>query len=288
MTPLVHTARELLSLELPERRMLLGPWLPVGGLAMLYAARGVGKSHLALGIARAVAVGEDFLGWSSGGPHGVLYVDGEMHGPELRGRVQMILGADTPDSLRFVVADLQPQDLPCLTTSEGHEAFIALADGSDLIIFDNLASLVRSGAENDAEAWRDIQRLLLRLRRAGKSVLVIHHAGKRGDQRGTSAREDVMDTVIRLTQPDDYSSEDGARFEVHFTKGRGFYGESARAFEARISRDGQGWERQPLRATGDIAEMLAMREAGKSMEAIAEAFGVDKSTVSRRLAAVRK
>ena len=38
-------------------------------------------------------------------------------------------------------------------------------------------------------------------RRRGMAVLLIHHAGKSGDQRGTSAREDIMDTVISLRRP---------------------------------------------------------------------------------------
>ena len=39
-----------------------------------------------------------------------------------------------------------------------------------------------------------------------------------GRQRGTSRREDALDTVIALRRPDDYSPEHGARFEVHFEK----------------------------------------------------------------------
>ena len=39
----------------------------------------------------------------------------------------------------------------------------------------------------------------------------MHHAGKGGAQRGTSRREDVLDTVIALRQPQDYQSGEGAR-----------------------------------------------------------------------------
>ena len=37
---------------------------------------------------------------------------------------------------------------------------------------------MRSGDENDNRHWVPIQEWLLRLRSAGKSVLLIHHAGK--------------------------------------------------------------------------------------------------------------
>jgi len=57
--------------------------------------------------------------------------------------------------------------------------------------------------ENDSDAWGEIQDRLLRLRRRGISVLIVHHAGKRGGQRGTSRREDVLDTSFSLRQPSD-------------------------------------------------------------------------------------
>lgn len=283
MTLKVHTAPELAQLTLPPRRTLLEPWLPEGGLAMIYAARGVGKSHLALAVAKAVASGEDLLGWSAGEPRSVLYVDGEMQAVELRDRMARLPGIPPPEGLQFLVADLQTCDLPCLASREGQNALFALCESKDLIVLDNLASLVRRGAENETEGWRPIQDFLLRLRRSGKTVIVIHHAGKGGDQRGTSAREDVMDTVVKLVQPDDYSPEDGARFEIHFTKNRGFFGSGATAFEARL--DATGWIRTPLKATQEVTLMQAMRAEGKSMEAIGLAVGCDKSTVSRRLRA---
>lgn len=54
--------------------------------------------------------------------------------------------------------------------------------------------------------------------------MFIHHAGKSGAQRGTSKREDVLDTVVALKRPGDYVTSQGARFEVHFEKARGIFG----------------------------------------------------------------
>jgi putative DNA primase/helicase len=67
------------------------------------------------------------------------------------------------------------------------------------------------------------------------AVLLIHHAGTNGRQRGTSRREDALDTVIALRRPEDYSPEQGARFEVHYEKLRNRVdGNGAVPFEARI------------------------------------------------------
>jgi hypothetical protein len=75
----------------------------------------------------------------------------------------------------------------------------------DLIVLDNLSTLVRSGRENESESWLPVQEWALQLRKRGKSILFVHHAGKTGQQRGTSKKEDVLDTVISLKRPKDYS-----------------------------------------------------------------------------------
>jgi putative DNA primase/helicase len=79
-----------------------------------------------------------------------------------------------------------------------------------------------------------MQNWLLRLRRKGIAVLLIHHAGVNGRQRGTSRREDALDLVIGLRRPADYSPEQGARFEVHVEKARTLVGDGALPFEAMV------------------------------------------------------
>ena len=78
-----------------------------------------------------------------------------------------------------------------------------------------------------------------KLRRRGISVLIVHHAGKGGQQRGTSRREDVLDTSISLRHPADYSPVEGARFEVHLEKARGVHGDAAKPFEAQFGNSGR-------------------------------------------------
>ena len=54
---------KFLELSIPPRQCLLAPWLPMAGLAMIHAPRGIGKTHIALGTAWAVATGSGFLRW---------------------------------------------------------------------------------------------------------------------------------------------------------------------------------------------------------------------------------
>ena len=64
-----------------------------------------------------------------------------------------------------------------------------------------------------------------------KSILFVHHAGKRGQQRGTSKKEDILDVVIVLKQPQGYSTDQGACFEINYEKTRHFAGSDAAPFK---------------------------------------------------------
>jgi RecA-family ATPase len=190
---------DFLAKQFPPRALLLSPWLPEKGLTMIAAPRGLGKTHLALNVAFAVASGCAFLRWQAPGPRAVLYVDGEMPAVALQERLARIVreapaSDGAPDRLSMLAADDCEFGLPDLATAEGQAALRPVLEPYDLIVFDNLSTLCRSGRENEAESWAAMQAFLLELRRAGKSVLLIHHTGKGGAQRGTSKREDVLDS----------------------------------------------------------------------------------------------
>jgi hypothetical protein len=121
---------------------------------------------------------------------------------------------------------------------------------------------------------------LLRLRRRGISVLIVHHAGKGGEQRGTSRREDVLDTSISLRRPSDYVATEGARFEVHIEKGRGIVGGPAKPFEARLEvLDGRAiWTMKDIEEV-NLSRVRALLDDGLSIRDIADETGIRKSTV---------
>jgi hypothetical protein len=281
---------DLLAFQFPPRETLLHPWLQSQSLSMLYAWRGVGKTHTALGIAWAVASGGEFLGWSATKPAPVLYLDGEMPGAALQERLRAIHGAaekqPPPGSLRFITPDLQPEGLmPNLATSEGQTEINAALGDAALIVVDNLSCLARGGVENDAESWSFIANWALQMRAAGRAVLFIHHAGKGGAQRGTSKREDLLDTVISLRRPTDYTPDQGARFAVHFEKARALFGQDVEPFEAALETDATGRQRWTLTASEEAGEakMIELANLGLSQTDIARELGCHKSTVCRTL-----
>lgn len=222
-----------LRLPLPERDFLLDPVFPERGLAMLYAPRGVGKTWAALSIGLAVATGGKFLRWKAQRRR-VLYIDGEMRAEDLKHRLALLtegLAAQpAPGFFRVACADVMETGLPDFATLEGQAEVEPLLHETDLVILDNLSSIAK-GDENEQKRWTPVADWCLAQRRAGRSVLMVHHAGKSGQQRGTSRREDLLDLVRR---PEGALASDGARIEVHIEKCRGASGDALDAMEATL------------------------------------------------------
>lgn len=284
---------ELLTREFPPMEPLLAPWLCKQHLSMVYAWRGVGKTHFALGVAYAVAGGGQFLKWKADKPRHVVYIDGEMAGGSIKARLAAIVES-TPDEhvppegyFRIITPDAQHLPLPDLASLEGQEALWPCITDAELIVVDNLSCLMRAGAENEGESWLPVAEWALQMRKLGKAVLFVHHAGKAGQQRGSSRREDLMDVVIKLEHAKDYEAEKGAAFLVQFEKARHLSGDDARDLEATLTKDAQGhqtwdWKDADLGITERIIQLHA--DAPElSQSDIAAEVGCNRSTVSRVL-----
>ena len=276
--------------NIPPREMILSPILPSQGLAMLYAKTGVGKTFVGLMIAYAVATGSRVFRWQAPKPRKVLYVDGEMAAFALQDRLRSIekgAGCDIKDPtlFRIITQDLQPNGIPDLTTHEGQKMIEVALEDTELLILDNLSCLLQKVKENDVDTWRPFQSWLLKLRRMGLSVLFLHHAGRSGYQRGTTGREDVLDTVISLKHPSSYKHEEGAKFIISNEKPRGLVGKDVEPFLAQIKisqETGLSWEIQGI--TEDCFDdtydkVVELRLEDKSIRAIAEELKINKDRV---------
>jgi AAA domain len=274
--PRQMSAPELIAANLQGREPILDPILATDSLALLYGPRGLGKTFVALGIAWAVAGGGSFLGWTADRPRQVLYIDGEMAAIDLQARLRMLGSA--PPTLQFLIADLGAGTMPDLGYMEGQIRLMETWGEPELVVLDNLSSLAgfKTGG---ADCWTELQRFLLMQRRLGRAVLVVHHANKQGLQRGTNRREDVLDLVMALRRPADYQPKDGARFEIHFEKARGLYGEAAQPIEAKLETDNHGlarWDWRPLQL-GELERVASLLQAGLNPNQIAQELGISKS-----------
>lgn len=288
------TATELLKMDLLEPLPLMSPWLPRQGLAMIYAKRGLGKTYIATSIALSLASGEEILGWKPSSKAQVLYIDGEMPAHSMKKRLieleTMFQGEVDMDNIEIITPDLT-EGIPInLSNFDDQLILEPQLQGVDLIIVDNIATVCRGGRENDSDSWTVVQNWSIAQRAKGRSVLFIHHEGKNGVQRGTSAREDILDTVISLKHPKDYKQAHGCSFEIHYDKARNFSGDSAQPIQARLkeSETGLEWEFQPLEDSTYQKVIALYIEGITSLNDIATELDVNKSTVSRSLKKARE
>src|SRR5438094_152852 len=118
--------KEFLDMELKPRGLLLDPVIPEQGLVMIYSKRGVGKTHLALGMAVAVASGTKFLRWAAPSPQPVLYIEGELPASLLQkwlAEIAASIDADVVgENLRIITPDLQEWGTADLATLAGQSA----------------------------------------------------------------------------------------------------------------------------------------------------------------------
>lgn len=112
--------------------------------------------------------------------------------------------------------------------------------------------------------------------------MFIHHAGNSGAQRGTSKREDVLDTVVALKRPGDYVASQGVRFEVHFEKARGIFGDDALPFELTYQvRDNAAELLRQEIEDGTLTRVVDLLKGGMTFRDTARDLCLDKSKVQR-------
>lgn len=287
---------DLALMHFQERQLLLAPFLHSQDLGMLFAPRGIGKTQFAVALAFAVATGGKFLSWQADAPKKVVYLDGELPGNVLQRRLAMHLPVDrepAPGFLRIFTPDLpsmEGRSLPDLSTREGQDEIDAMLEpDTALVIVDNLSAWARSGRENEAESWHPMSTWMLALRRRGIAVLLVHHAGKGGEQRGTSKKEDLLDFVIKLSRPRDYNPKQGAAFVLEFTKSRHLVGEAAETLEIALQGDEDGpatWTWKTVE-NSTFDRVVALTNESMTPGEIAVELAINKSTVSRHLKRAR-
>jgi len=293
-TALVSYA-DLLSLQIPERPRYL-PWLPEGGNVMAYGPRGVGKTFLQLAAAVALTTGTPLLKWNVPAPVGVLYVDGEMQLDELRTRTTALMDRPPVAPLEFLTDQLVYQrcggkDL-ILTSDAMRQEVVKILDARPeirVMILDNISCLFSGINEDSKQDWEPINAWLIRLRHRGLATILVHHAGKGGQQRGTSGREDSLDTVIQLAKPTGGDARDGCHFELSFTKCRSVTGDDVGPLDVRLEtvsgRLQWSWQSMEL-STLEKARRLVSEGVNGPTE-LSEELGINKGYASRILKKLR-
>ncbi|NNM56401.1 AAA family ATPase [Acidocella sp.] len=291
------TLGALLDRQFPPRAVLLSPWLRSAESALLWAPTGVGKTMLVNTLALAVAGGGKVAGWEAETPRKVLLVDGEMHIEDLKERLEMLKdtveGIDMEAARRnLVILSRQDQQadtrFPNLADEEGQDAIMARVreTGAELVILDNFSTLAEVADENEAAAMNPILSFLMQLKQANVACILVHHAGKAGnDYRGSSKLATTFEVIMGLKRLDGHNVTDGAAFELAWTKYRGKPTAATRDAEMHLGADGTGRTVWSTRATAS-SEMKAVVEAVRSCRhktqvAIAADLGLSQTAVTR-------
>ena len=224
------------QIDLPERKMIMGPWLAEGSLILLAAPPGVGKSLLSMEIAAACSGGRDAMNgqWPVENPVHVLYVDGEMRWEDLKDRSKSF-GLKKSLLLSKALYDHRNAYPPLnIADDDGiRKPLTSIISNQNikLVILDNLYSLADMDYSFE-RAWSPINQWLISLRNHGVAVIIVHHTGKKGDQLGTSSRKFNIDISFMLEKRylfDDHSGNcaftiivDKERRPVHHVKNKIF------------------------------------------------------------------
>lgn len=268
------------------RITLLDEWFAEADLGFVFAKRGVGKTHLCVGLARALAEGASIGPWKAVGPVSVLYLDGEMNAEQIRDRDRAF--AKGKGDLFYVNHQLlfhKTGKTLNLTRQACQEGLTRLLRESKVrvLFLDNLSTLFSGVAENDNDAWEAVSPWLLQLRRLGIAVVLVAHAGRNGQMRGASRREDTAAWVLRLDDGLDVAtSKRGAKFTTVFTKPSRHTPVEIPPYEWEFVPEESGKSKVITRAASGLEVFLNWLEQGlETCTEIAEEMNIGKGTVSK-------
>ena len=276
----------LQEMEIPEREILLSPFFRAGDYGIIFAPRGVGKSWLSLMIAKALTeAGKLGNHWEAPINKNALYLDSEMNLYDLQKRCQLleiksdqfhllsheIVFSESEDQLSLNLADPTQQDAikeHCLSTK------------IDVLILDNLSTAFNGLNENESDSWEQVSPWLLELRRHGIAVVLVCHAGRNGNIRGTSRREDMAHWILSLEECDT-GQEEGHEFKTRFTKQRNCTASDVPALAWTMKQGENGMT--ITTTTIDLrSQMIDLIHGGmSSAKDLAEELGKTKGTISK-------
>jgi hypothetical protein len=275
---------ELATMELSSRRPLLSEWLCEGDYGIIFAPRGVGKTWLGLLIAKAVATGGRVGEWEAPESAKTLYIDGEMPADLMRDRDRG-LGSGEVEFLNHSILFDRTEKVLNITEPALQEAILSkcIRDEIKLVVLDNLSTLASGVKENDSFEWERLHNWLLQFRRHKIAVILIHHAGRSGEARGTSKREDAAFWIIALDDAKKNSDDKcGARFISRFTKPSRNTQEEIPAYEWHLVTEATGEitvSCKPARSMDVFRHIIedGVTECGQ----IADEMRVSAATISR-------
>lgn len=278
----------LVQFKLGPRKQHWGRLMTAHQIGMLVGPRGKGKTWFGLGLAAAMSTGMSFLGHAPRNPRRVCYLDGEMDFATLQARIKAIYNgfqAKFSDKLKLFTPELFTDLLPAINTPEGQKLVDEMIGKEwDVLIIDNYSAWSSDGRET-SESWVPLMRWMLSHKHAGRSVIIVHHTGKNGQQRGSSRHEDALDWSITLKPIESTERDDALRFVLEWKKCRNLTQKETPPISVCMEKAEDGrltWSWTPGGiANPDVAKAHKLKASGMPVGEIAKELGVNRTTVTR-------
>jgi len=273
------SADDFLAEKIPPKKVLVTdssghPVFTSSTINQIFAFRGYGKSLLGLGLVNIMIHGGEMLGYQSEGGLKVLLCDGELPPEDLQKRLNELIGESHGMLNVMSPHNLPHSTFPALSDPDYQAAFMAQVDElkPDVIVFDTLTACFKFDT-NDADMWILVNQFLLELRLRKICVIITHHAGKNGTQRGRTDGDDNLDLVIKLDAPPGHSAGMGLNFILSYEKVRA--DSKLNGFQAVY--DG-AWE---IVSDGIFEGCLDMLKKGKTYKDIEETLGISPKRIAQ-------
>ena len=167
-----------------------------------------------------------------------------------------------------------------IASPEHQAALSAMLPDESFFIIDNLSTAQLGMVENDNDSFDKIRDWLLSLRHRGITVMIVHHAGRNGEMRGSSRREDMAHWIISLKNASDDSSNNMA-FTTTFSKARNCPAREVLPLKWTMTEQGERFTIICETHNGADAMLAHIRDGVSRASELAELLGVKPSTVSK-------
>lgn len=167
---------------------LVDGMIPAGGITMLTGRGGIGKSFVALDLARAALAGDSWLCRKVTRVPMVVLLDRENPLAVAQSRLERF-SMERAEGLRWVGTWLDWH------IDIGGEELMEAARAGALIAVDSLSAHYDGDSENDSVQIRAWFQRLRRLASAGAAVVVVHHSGKGDAGKNYRGSSDVLASV---------------------------------------------------------------------------------------------
>jgi hypothetical protein len=204
LSEMIMPFHEFETLDLPERMMLLSPWIQESDIILISGAPGVGKTWFSMEICSAIQNGRAAMVdlWKVENPVKCLYCDGESHWDDIKRMGAFIGLGDTQILSKTYLENHDVNPSLNLDTVKVRDIIYDYIIENEIkfVVLDNLFSLWAGIDLDNAKEWHESNQWLLKLRSKSVCAALLHHTNKVGGQMGTASKLFNINTALILNK----------------------------------------------------------------------------------------